>query len=144
MASSSTSGEIHSCEMPLPTRDITEAAHAFKTTGICVIPEVIFGEKLRKLRNAIYSAAEDDREYGRVAFLLTDDQASRWERSTRILARKKKSFGILSPTIRDVKFLRRQSTKTTTSDFISNDYNNNIVQLFIYIIFENHLLYINV
>lgn len=65
---------IHTCEMPAPTRDISQAAQDLRDAGICVIPEVIGGETLRKLRDAAYAAAEDDRDYGRLAPLPTDDE----------------------------------------------------------------------
>lgn len=60
--------------MPSPAADATQALKDFAETGACVIPNVLQGEKLRKLRDAIYAAAEDDREYDRMAPFITDDE----------------------------------------------------------------------
>lgn len=48
-----------------PTRDLGQAATDIKANGHCIIPEVLSGEKLARVRDALYRAADDDRVRGR-------------------------------------------------------------------------------
>jgi hypothetical protein len=50
--------------LPSPTRDLARAARDIKEFGLCMIPDVLHGSKLSRVRDALYRAAEDDRARG--------------------------------------------------------------------------------
>jgi len=48
-----------------PTRDMVKAAADIEAYGHCIIPDVLSGEALARVRDALYRAAEEDRRRGR-------------------------------------------------------------------------------
>lgn len=50
---------------PKPTRDLAQAARDIKTHGLCMVEGVLEGDKIARVREALYRAADDDRARGR-------------------------------------------------------------------------------
>jgi ectoine hydroxylase-related dioxygenase (phytanoyl-CoA dioxygenase family) len=50
---------------PNPTSDLGQATADIKVHGYCIIPDVLSGSALARVRNALYRAAEEDRARGR-------------------------------------------------------------------------------
>ena len=51
--------------LPKPTRDLAQAARDIKTHGLCMVEGVLAGDTLKRVRDALYRAADDDRARGR-------------------------------------------------------------------------------
>ncbi|HEY4345446.1 MAG TPA: phytanoyl-CoA dioxygenase family protein [Parvibaculum sp.] len=51
--------------LPKPTRDLAQAARDIKAHGLCMVEGVLEGDKLARVREALYRAADDDRARGR-------------------------------------------------------------------------------
>lgn len=51
--------------LPRPTRELEQAKRDLEATGVCLIAEALDRERLARARDAIYRAAEDDRQRGR-------------------------------------------------------------------------------
>ncbi|HEX2889919.1 phytanoyl-CoA dioxygenase family protein [Vineibacter terrae] len=50
---------------PAPTRDPARAARDIATFGFCIVPDVLAGDRLARVRDALYRAADEDRARGR-------------------------------------------------------------------------------
>lgn len=62
--------------LPPPTRDLDEAGRLLADHGLCVVPEVLDRATCRRVRDALYGAAEDDRQHHRQqhGFSLDNDE----------------------------------------------------------------------
>ena len=56
---------LASLPLPAPTRDTADALRNLRELGVCVIPELLTREQLRRAHDAMYLAAEDDAKRGR-------------------------------------------------------------------------------
>ena len=56
--------EQPSIVLPPPTRDLERAAADIRAFGICLVEGVLTGEQLRRVRDALYRAADADRNRG--------------------------------------------------------------------------------
>src|SRR5262245_41768202 len=52
------------CPLPSPTRNLEQALVDLRETGVCLIADALDADRLSRARDAIYRAAEDDRERG--------------------------------------------------------------------------------
>jgi ectoine hydroxylase-related dioxygenase (phytanoyl-CoA dioxygenase family) len=52
------------CPLPSPTRDLDQALGDLRETGVCLIADALDRERLKRARDAIYRAADDDRTRG--------------------------------------------------------------------------------
>jgi ectoine hydroxylase-related dioxygenase (phytanoyl-CoA dioxygenase family) len=50
--------------LPPPTRDLAQAARDIATHGLAIVPDVLSGETLKRVREALYRAADEDRARG--------------------------------------------------------------------------------
>jgi ectoine hydroxylase-related dioxygenase (phytanoyl-CoA dioxygenase family) len=50
--------------LPAPTRDLAQAASDIAEHGLCIVPDVLTGDTLQRVRAALYRAAEEDRARG--------------------------------------------------------------------------------
>jgi hypothetical protein len=55
---------LASLPLPAPTRELPDALRNLREQGLCVIPEVLRGDALRRAHDAMYRAAEDDGRRG--------------------------------------------------------------------------------
>lgn len=51
--------------LPPATRDLDTAAHHLREHGLCVVPDVLDTDLCRRVRDALYRAADHDRQHGR-------------------------------------------------------------------------------
>ena len=51
--------------VPSPTRDLTQGLRNIAEYGLTIVPDVLVGDTLQRARDALYRAAESDRERGR-------------------------------------------------------------------------------
>lgn len=58
--------------LPSPTHDLARAARDIEQHGICLVEGVLAGERLARVREALYRAAADDRARGRERKFLLD------------------------------------------------------------------------
>jgi ectoine hydroxylase-related dioxygenase (phytanoyl-CoA dioxygenase family) len=58
--------------VPRPTRDLAEAERNVAEFGVAFIADALFGDALRRTREALYRAADDDRRRGRAKRFLAD------------------------------------------------------------------------
>jgi ectoine hydroxylase-related dioxygenase (phytanoyl-CoA dioxygenase family) len=65
--------------LPAPTRDLAQARQDLREHGLCLVPDVLNGEILTRIRDALYRAAEDDERDGRRnrGFVLDNDERNR-------------------------------------------------------------------
>lgn len=61
-----------SAVLPEPTRDIAQGLRNIAEFGLTIVPDVLVGDDLKRVREALYRAAESDRSRGRVAKFSLD------------------------------------------------------------------------
>ena len=49
---------------PPPTGDLAQAVRDIRTYGLAIVPNVLTGDTLKRTREALYRAAESDRDFG--------------------------------------------------------------------------------
>jgi len=65
-------GRPRAADLPAPTRDLQQAFADIADFGLAIIPDVLVGDALARVRTALYRAADDDRTRGREAKFSLD------------------------------------------------------------------------
>ena len=77
-----------SAVLPEPTRDLQQGLRNIAEYGLSIVPDVLKGDQLQKVRDALYRAAESDRARGREAkFSLDYEEDSTNQRVWNVLSR---------------------------------------------------------